>query len=229
MHFLLKLVRLVSGLFFAVTCLAGFIALMVLNVALLQQYFPWFVNKGWFIFPILISCPIPVIVCYGWYNIFNWIDRKLTKSSSGNTESEESQPSITKTFTTFLALIILLGLLVSLLFPAVGIGIETGPKVQAKNDVTQLVVAAKAYVTEYGKPPEGSQLAQLKALEGDNPRKIVFIEVDPKRTTKDGIFLDPWGTPYVYELSKPSGTWAYSFGRNKIDEHGNGDDCASWQ
>jgi len=137
---------------------------------------------------------------------------------------------VIKTLVVGLLCLLLCGLVLNLIFPPAQVGvITTGGRVQAKNDVTQLVVAAKAYTTEYGKPPEGSQLAQLKALEGDNPRKIVFIEVDPKHTTKDGIFLDPWGTPYVYDLSKPSGAWAYSFGRNKIDEHGNGDDCASWQ
>jgi len=120
-------------------------------------------------------------------------------------------------------------LLFSLLIPNVSDSFGDLTKAKARNIVYQLVVAAKAYTTEYGKPLEGSELAQLKALEGDNPRKIVFIEVDPKHTTKGGIFLDPWGTPYVYDLSKPSGAWAYSFGRNKIDEGGNGDDCTSWK
>lgn len=56
-----------------------------------------------------------------------------------------------------------------------------------------------------------------------------FIELTPKQISKEKLFVDPWGTPYVFDLAKPSDPRAYSFGRNKRDEGGNGDDVASWK
>jgi len=115
-----------------------------------------------------------------------------------------------------------------MLFPRVYIGIDSGGKAKAKNAVVQLVTAAKFYKDEYGEPPKGDGKSILRTLQKDNPRKIVFLEISPKELSKEGIFLDPWGTPYVFDLSNSS-PWAYSFGKNKRDEGGNGDDAASWK
>ena len=97
MQFIWKFIRLISGLFFAVTCFVGFIALMILNLDLCEKIFPGIVSaagnagrgKGGDLFKFLISCPIPTAVCFGWYKVFNWIDGKLKKVSFGNTELEK--------------------------------------------------------------------------------------------------------------------------------------------
>lgn len=94
MRLLWKSVRFISGLFFAVTCFVGFIAFMVLNLYVSESLFPGIVNtaehakggKGWTMFLFLISCPIPVIVCFGWYKLFKWIDRKLEIASGESRE-----------------------------------------------------------------------------------------------------------------------------------------------
>ena len=151
-----------------------------------------------------------------------------TPKASGD-RSSRTLANKMKALPTIIASIILVLLLVSLLFPAVRIGPESGGRAQAKNDVTQLVMAAKAYISEYGKPPEGDPQAIIRSLLGENPRKIVFMELQSKQLSKEGLFIDPWCTPYIFDLSKPSGSWAYSFGKNKRDEKGKGDDCTSWQ
>jgi hypothetical protein len=87
-----KLVRFSSGLFFAVTCFIGFIALMILNLYVLESLFPGIVNavdhlsggKGQNLLRLIISCPIPVTVCFGWYKFFKWVDKKLEKAALGN-------------------------------------------------------------------------------------------------------------------------------------------------
>ena len=89
-----KLIRLFSGLFFAVTCFVGFIALMILNLDLCEKMFPGIVSAaehagGGAFLKLLISCPIPVSVCFVWYKVFNWIDGKLKKASNGNTGQEK--------------------------------------------------------------------------------------------------------------------------------------------
>lgn len=115
-------------------------------------------------------------------------------------------------------------LLAGLLFPSVGCG-ESSERVQARNDLTQLSVAIKAYNTEYGHLPladhrifidEASQARLLHILQGlddaENPRRVVFFEskiaspikswwFGPRRNRAglhpvSGALLDPWGHPY---------------------------------
>ena len=52
-----------------------------------------------------------------------------------------------------LTVIAIIAILMGLLFPAVNAVKENAKKVQAKNDVTQIVAAVKHYYTEYGKYP----------------------------------------------------------------------------
>jgi prepilin-type N-terminal cleavage/methylation domain-containing protein len=52
-----------------------------------------------------------------------------------------------------LTVIAIIAILMGLLFPAVAAVKENARKVQARNDVLQIVAAAKAYYTEYGKYP----------------------------------------------------------------------------
>ncbi len=46
MQFPWKLIRLISGLFFAVTCFVGFIALMILNLDICEKIFPGIVSAA---------------------------------------------------------------------------------------------------------------------------------------------------------------------------------------
>ena len=136
-----------------------------------------------------------------------------------------------------LVVIAIIGILMSLLFPAVNGAINAAKKAKAKNDVVQLAIAVKAYETEYGKLPtaavsaddgaeatdgwfQGPQTGShynseiVRVLTGEdynglNPRKIVFLEGRTAKGTTDkpkdgiaadGIFYDPWGTPYAIKM-----------------------------
>lgn len=57
------------------------------------------------------------------------------------------------TLVELLTVIAIIAILMGLLFPAIGIIKEQARKVQAKNDVTNIVAAVKQYYTEYGKYP----------------------------------------------------------------------------
>ena len=115
--------------------------------------------------------------------------------------------------------------LAGLLFPAVQSVLERAKKVQAKNDITQIVTAVNAYYTEYGKYPiatsesalDPTQTADLfntlraigtsggaNASNAQNARQIVFMtppnvkDASNPRSgiSSDGQFYDPWGTAY---------------------------------
>lgn len=98
-------------------------------------------------------------------------------------------------------------------------------KVVAKNDLTQIVDGLRNYKTEYGDFPRGTNAEIAAKLRGDNPRNIQFMDIV---SNPHGEFIDPWGMPYQIGVSSTGTPWAYSFGKNKIDEYGNGDDVKSW-
>lgn len=131
-----------------------------------------------------------------------------------------------------LIVIAIIGILMALLFPAVGSAIDAARRAQAKNDVTQLATAVTAYETEYGRLP-GSNSSDNKATvtkalvetltaqsTNDNPRKITFIEINSWKKGKSGTnasgdFLDPWGGSYYVALDYDyNNTLGVSIGTN---------------
>jgi len=112
--------------------------------------------------------------------------------------------------------------LLGMLFPVYNGVQDRARKVEAKNDLTQIVTAVNAYYTEYGKYPvatndiplanTGDLFYTLRAIasgvnvsDAANPRRIVFIsppdakdQASPRSgiKTADGQWYDPWGTAY---------------------------------
>lgn len=119
-----------------------------------------------------------------------------------------------------LVVIAILGILMTLLFPAVTGALENAKKAQAKNDATQIANAIVAYNTEYGRMPvsgggdasgvqlTGSLLQVLIGEEGSgdvtNPRRITFFEAKDAKGGKNGIaggtYMDPWGNAYQLSI-----------------------------
>ena len=64
------------------------------------------------------------------------------------------------------------------------------------SEMPAIVVAAQAYHNEYSAIPKGSTADILKALQGDNPRRILFLE------PSDTPMSDTWGTPYRVTADK---------------------------
>jgi prepilin-type N-terminal cleavage/methylation domain-containing protein len=128
-----------------------------------------------------------------------------------------------------LVVILIIGILVGFSFAAFQGVLERAKKVQAKNDLTQIVTAVNAFYTEYGKYPlvtddtpiantadlfytlravASGANAPVNGVPAINPRAIVFISPpDVKNPANprsgigsDGQFYDPWGTPYVVTI-----------------------------
>ena len=113
-----------------------------------------------------------------------------------------------------LVVVAIIGVLMSLLFPAVQGALDSAKKAQAKNDAMQIATAIVAYDTEYGRLPNtnsdpqtvsGDVLGALTASNTNlNPRRIIFLEVlnykKGKGGNSNGIFVDPWAKPYYVAL-----------------------------
>src|SRR6266436_3475055 len=125
-----------------------------------------------------------------------------------------------------LVVILIIGILVGLAFPAFQGVLERAKKVQAKNDLTQIVAAVNAFYTEYGKyplvtadttitgttaPSNASLFNVLRAVDTtNNPRQIVFINpptVKDASNPRSGIATQTVGSipagSYVDPWGKP--------------------------
>lgn len=127
------------------------------------------------------------------------------------------------TLVELLVVISIIAVLAALAFPAFQSVQNAAKRTQAKNDLTQIVTAINAFYTEYGQYPAGSSTssdwrndqpkdskdlfdtlrAPFDTPPARNPRKIEFIQVpaakdekNPRSGIADGIFYDPWGSPY---------------------------------
>lgn len=137
---------------------------------------------------------------------------------------KESTPTVSTphragfTLVELLTVIAIIGVLMGLLFPVIGSVQENARKLQAKNDIGQVGVAIKAFVTEYGRFPFSNGSADvdygednntlIAALVGsdtqENPRRLSFLDPPiakgPQGNKKyggvspqNGKFYDPWG------------------------------------
>jgi len=120
-----------------------------------------------------------------------------------------------------MVVIAIIAVLAGLLFPAAQSVLERAKKIQARNDLIQIVTAVTAFYGEYGTYPTsangtdstyGPGYTSSKALFDElraktatlNTRQIVFIsppedggQANPKgKIGSDGQLNDPWGTPY---------------------------------
>ena len=128
--------------------------------------------------------------------------------------------------------VVLVALVVLLVTP-LGNDTDLREKQERAYPVTKkLSQAFIAYKNEYGTYPDGSYENMLKALQGDNPRKIIFIAFSPRELNEHGVLVDPWGVFYHLELPEgKSRPRVWSSGPNRVDESekGDSDDIVSWR
>jgi type II secretory pathway pseudopilin PulG len=128
--------------------------------------------------------------------------------------------------------LLFLGVTAGLLFPSISLDTNRHrPYAEARSFVIALHNATKTYATEYGSPVSGSPVQILATLRGNNPRSIVFFDTAPSRFNAQGELIDPWGTPYRFDLSNPKQPRVWSCGPNRKDENGaeGSDDVVSWR
>lgn len=103
---------------------------------------------------------------------------------------------------------------------------------QARHDVQVMALALDGFALENGSYPKGTRgeicrLLRGESINGQNPKKLDYVEALPTEMNGAGEFLDPWGEPY--RISVDPKVRVYSCGPNRLDEHGDGDDIASWK
>ena len=112
--------------------------------------------------------------------------------------------------------------------------LHPGKERVATRDILGIAQLVEFYLIAKKPLPEGDAAAQFQTLLTVNQhRHGKWLRMDPSRVAADGRYVDPWGSAYVFgwkDGGKPrQRAWAYSYGPNRVDEGGNGDDVATWK
>jgi general secretion pathway protein G len=142
-----------------------------------------------------------------------------------------------------LVVIAIIGLLSSIMIPLIGDAIRNAEVAAVKADLEDMKMALTSYHSEFGVyppstdgPASGSQclIIYLDGLPGNGGpsgepfRKFTLDQTDGGSPP---AWIDQWGTPIQYAspgVHSPSSYDLWSWGPNKMDDGGAGDDITNW-
>ena len=83
----------------------------------------------------------------------------------------------------------------TVLFPRIPFDGIVGPTAKTQQEVVSMATALRGYWIEYREFPRGDTINVLKVLQGQtidgqNPRKIIFIQIHQRDLDKNGLLLD---------------------------------------
>jgi hypothetical protein len=74
----------------------------------------------------------------------------------------------------------------------------------------------RQYNQMFGGNPIGTNPEITRALNGDNPRHVNFLQPDGNHVNEKGELVDPWGTPYFFHQLSASEMEIRSAGPDKV-------------
>lgn len=121
-----------------------------------------------------------------------------------------------------MVVISIIGIILGIAIPSVSMYRRRAKEAKARADIENLGIAIKMYQVDNGSYPNASGL--VSTLESGGYMEFKDEEV------VSGNFVDPWRNPYQYDSDggHNSSFDIYSYGHNKIDESGGGDDITNW-
>jgi hypothetical protein len=79
---------------------------------------------------------------------------------------------------------------------------------------TELANAISRYAEVFQQYPAQENAALVKALTGNNPQQITFLNLAANSTNKDGQLVDLWNTPYKISFNSTNSFTISSAGNN---------------
>jgi hypothetical protein len=126
----------------------------------------------------------------------------------------------------FLAIVLaLLGVLALFVVRMIFVGAARSDLVRCKTETISLTSALNGYRAQYGEYPVGDNATVLKALRAQNPKGLLFLDIDPRSLDEHGSFIDPWRKPYFIETTPTNGISIRSAGPNRC--FGDADDVTN--
>ncbi|MBI5395987.1 MAG: type II secretion system protein [Verrucomicrobia bacterium] len=151
----------------------------------------------------------------------------MKRVSSAGLNRKEEPAARGFTLVELLVVILIIGMLMALLFPALTAVKNAVNKARAKEKMVALMGATVAYKNDYSRLPRPRNATELvlifnglrdpitvqdvDSLLKENPRKIKYLEFAAKEVTvpgaagKSGPLYDPWGVPYAYCFDNGTG------------------------
>ena len=121
------------------------------------------------------------------------------------------------TLVELMLVVIIIGTLVAMVMPRLAGRTEQAKRAAAKADSEANISSAlDLYEIDHGSYPDNLDVLMQKT-DGKGP----YLK---KRA------IDPWGNPYKYVFPGTRGDYdLYSFGKDGVDNNGEGDDVANWE
>ena len=121
------------------------------------------------------------------------------------------------TLVELMLVVIIIGTLVAMVMPRLAGRTEQAKRAAAKADIEANISSAlDLYEIDHGSYPDNLDVLMEKK-DGNGP----YLK---KRA------IDPWGHPYKYVYPGTHGDYdLYSFGKDGVDNNGEGDDIANWE
>lgn len=76
--------------------------------------------------------------------------------------------------------------------------------------------AIASYATVFQSYPTGENAAVIKALAGENPQHVKFLNLETNSTNRDGQLVDLWNTPYKISFNSTNSFTIVSAGENRL-------------
>ncbi|MEO7514655.1 MAG: type II secretion system protein GspG [Verrucomicrobiota bacterium] len=103
-----------------------------------------------------------------------------------------------------------------LLFPRVHVFGGRAKAALAKAEVSNLNSALRTFYSEIHHYPSGTSGDVMRALVGENPKRLKFFSPNPKLVNSRGEYMDPWQTPYQINIIGQTNYIIRSAGPNRI-------------
>jgi len=114
----------------------------------------------------------------------------------------------------FVGLALLWVCLYCFVFPFL-VGGGPGRVPRARLDESQLGAGMEEYKSVFGNYPTGENASVVRALGGDNPKKLLLLNLGVNSTNKNGELIDPWKTPYKIVFDGTNCFTIFSAGPNQ--------------
>jgi len=110
---------------------------------------------------------------------------------------------------------------VSVASPALGPAAEVVPEPEPVGLPPATVLSnmrrtVRQYGDMFGGNPVGTNPEITRALNGDNPRHVIFLKLDGNRVNENGELIDSWGTPYFFHQLSSTDMEIRSAGPDRI-------------
>jgi hypothetical protein len=80
----------------------------------------------------------------------------------------------------------------------------------------ELAKSIDHYAAAFEQYPAGENAAVMKALAGDNPQQVQFLNLGANSTNQYGQFVDLWNTPYKISFNSTNSFTITSAGENRM-------------